>query len=102
MSNIVLKPFKKEMSNEVVKLWNENAYGHTIYAELSNEEFLTVNSPLLKIAPPCAVEVNPDMVSEIMLLVSPAFTTTLDEAYALLLNPIADAINATKNNFLFI
>jgi len=47
MCNVTLKPFKKEMTEEVVKLWNENAYGHTIYAELSNEEFTSkfLNNP---------------------------------------------------------
>lgn len=39
MDNIILKPFNKTLTKEVVDLWNNNAYGHTIYAELSYEEF---------------------------------------------------------------
>lgn len=39
MNNIELKQFSKDYTEQVVDLWNKNAYGKTIYAELSKEEF---------------------------------------------------------------
>ena len=41
MSNVVLKPFNRDMTEEVVNLWNEHGYGHSIFADIPLEEFKT-------------------------------------------------------------